>query len=153
MSWRRLVCAHGRGNKLCTLLMLGSYAVAFFLFCVPVAVRHAFYQGVEVAGRIPWSQRLPSRLTVFPGVGEFNVRALYRGGGERERDDTTEFWFHQKHLGARARSSFRGLVGFYPVKVRKPEDAARLRKPWMLAWPTPRGKAAPSQNGPLPLRS
>lgn len=218
MSWWRLILANLQRKKLRTLLTLGSYAVACFLFGVLLAVRVAFYQGVEVAGAdrlvvinrvsivqplprsygdkiralpgvkavtsavwfggvyqdernffpqfavevetyrqmfpefvIPeeqWrafladrqgcvvgettakrfglqlGQRIPIRGTIFPGVWEFNVRAIYRGS--RELDDTTQFWFHQKYLEERAGSFWRGLVGWYTVKVADPEQAVQV---------------------------
>lgn len=220
MSWWRLLLANLQRKKLRTLLTLGSYAVACFLFGVLLAVRAAFYQGVEVAGAdrlvvinrvsivqplprsygdkiraipgvaavtsavwfggvyqdernffpqfavevesyrqmfpefvIPdeqWrafladrqgcvvgeatarrfgfrlGQRIPIRGTIFPGVWEFNLRAIYRGS--RELDDTTQFWFHQKYLEERASSFWRGLVGWYTVRVADPEQAVKVAK-------------------------
>lgn len=220
MSWARLLWANWQRKKLRTLLTLGSYAVACFLFGILLAVRAAFYQGVEVAGAdrlvvinrvsivqplpkgygdkiravpgvaavtsavwfggvyqeernffpqfavevenyrnmfpefvIPeeqWrafladrqgcvvgeatakrfgfrlGQRIPIRGTIFPGTWEFNVRAIYRG--QRELDDTSQFWFHQKYLEERAGGLWRGLVGWYTVKVANPERAVEVAK-------------------------
>ena len=45
-----LVRATCSGRKVRTVLTMGSFAVALFLFCLLVAIRGAFNQGVEVAG-------------------------------------------------------------------------------------------------------
>lgn len=219
MKFRRLVFANLFRKKVRTLLTLGSFAVALFLFGLLFVVRGAFSQGVEVAGadrlviinrvsiiqplplaykerllrirgikavtfsswfggiyqdernffpqlaidvqnqravfpeflipdeqwkafladregcvagealaqRFNWKigDRIPIKGTIHAGTWEFNLRAIYRG--RRPQDDTSQFWFHWKLLDERA-TFYKGLVGWYVVRVENPEDAAGLVK-------------------------
>ncbi len=81
--------------------------------------------GVGLAERFGWKlgDRIPVRGTIFPGVWEFNVRAIYRGG--RTQDDTTQFWFRWDYLEERKRF-WKGLVGWYVVRIANPDDAVRV---------------------------
>jgi putative ABC transport system permease protein len=68
--------------------------------------------------------RVPLKGTIFPGVWEFNVRAIYEG--TRDADDETQFWFHRKYLEERGPQWVRGTVGWYVVRVANPDDSARV---------------------------
>jgi hypothetical protein len=46
-----LLLANLKRRKIRTLLTIGSFAVAFFLFALLAAIRSGFRQGVDVAGR------------------------------------------------------------------------------------------------------
>jgi putative ABC transport system permease protein len=83
--------------------------------------------GVGLAERFGWKlgDRIPIRGTIFPGVWEFNVRAIYRGG--RTQDDTTQFWFHWDYLDER-KPFQKGLVGWYVVRIANPDDAVRVAR-------------------------
>ncbi|HWR35270.1 MAG TPA: FtsX-like permease family protein [Clostridia bacterium] len=220
MKYRRLIVANLFRKKIRTLLTIGSFAVALFLFGLLAVVRGAFNQGVEVAGadrlvvvnkvsiiqplpisykerllRIPgvkavthqnwfggvyqdernffaqmaindetfrpmfpeyvisddqwqaymadregaivgaelakrfkWKlgDRIPLKGTIFAGTWDFNIRAIYRG--KRVQDDTTQFWFHYKYLEERENPYWKGLVGWYTVKVDNPDDSPRVAK-------------------------
>lgn len=83
--------------------------------------------GVGLAERFGWKlgDRIPIRGTIFPGVWEFNVRAVYRGG--RTQDDTTQFWFRWDYLDER-KPFQKGLVGWYVVRIANPDDAVRVAR-------------------------
>ena len=83
--------------------------------------------GVGLAQRFGWKlgDRIPIRGTIYPGVWEFNVRAIYRGG--RTQDDTTQFWFHWDYLDER-RPLDKGFVGWYTVRITNPDDAVRVAR-------------------------
>ncbi len=84
--------------------------------------------GAELAKRFKWKvgDRIPLRGTIFQGTWDFNIRAIYTGA--RREDDTTQFFFHYKYLEERQNPYWKGLVGWYTVRVTDPNDSARLAK-------------------------
>lgn len=92
--------------------------------------------------------RVPLVASIFGGVWEFNVRAIY--DGTRSEDDTTQFWFRSDYLEER-RSWGKGLVGWYVVRVDNPDHAVDVAKaiddrfansPWETSAETERAFAA-----------
>ena len=92
--------------------------------------------------------RVPIVASIFGGVWEFNVRAIY--DGTRSEDDTTQFWFRSDYLEER-RSWGKGLVGWYVVRVDNPDHAVDVAKaiddrfansPWETSAETERAFAA-----------
>lgn len=69
--------------------------------------------------------RVPIIATIFGGVWEFNVRAVY--DGSRKEDDLTQFWFHARYLEER-RQWGKGNVGWYVARVENPDQAAAIAK-------------------------
>ena len=69
--------------------------------------------------------RVPIVASIFGGVWEFNVRAIYDGA--RTEDDTTQFWFRADYLEER-RTWGKGLVGWYVIKVDNPDAAVAVAK-------------------------
>ena len=219
MRFFSLLWANLKRRKARTLLTLGSFAVALFLFGVLAAIQVAFNQGIEVAGvdrlvvrnrtsiiqplpiayrqrilQIPgvrevtfaiwfggvyqeernffpqfaidtltWREvypefvvppdqweaflkdregcvigegtakkygfkvgdRVPIKGTIWTGLWEFNVDAIYTG--KRQEDDTTQFWFHYAYLDER-RPFWKGLVGWYVAKVADPDRAVLIAR-------------------------
>jgi putative ABC transport system permease protein len=84
--------------------------------------------GADLAKRFKWKlgDRIPLKGTIFQGTWEFNIRAIYQG--KRVQDDTTQFWFHYKYLEERQNPYWKGLVGWYTVKVANPDDSVRVAK-------------------------
>jgi len=83
--------------------------------------------GEALAEKFKWKvgDRIPIRGTIFPGMWEFNLRAIYRG--ERPHDDVNQFWFRWDYLDER--TQFRkGLVGWYTVRIANPDDATTIAK-------------------------
>ena len=76
----------------------------------PVAEKYGFKIG----------DRVPLQATIFTGVWEFNVRAIY-DATEKEMI-TPEFWFQYDYLEEQ-RPFFKGTVGWYVVKVEDPAGA------------------------------
>jgi putative ABC transport system permease protein len=87
--------------------------------CVIGAATAARY-GIKVGDRVP------IRGTIFPGTWEFNVRAIYRG--TRQADDETQFWFHKEYLEERGPEFFKGLVGWYVVRVADPDRSGEVAR-------------------------
>ncbi len=220
MRFLPLLLANLLRKKVRTVLTLGSFAVALFLFGLLVAIRGAFTAGVELAGadrlivmhrasfiqplpfshkeklaRIPgvrdvasmswfggiyrdpknffpqfsietgaWKQvypefrvpdgewkaflddragcvvgettarrfgwkigdRIPLQGTIFPGAWEFNLRGIYTG--TRPNDDTTQFWLHKEYLDEKAPAYWKGIVGWYVVRIENPAAAPEMAK-------------------------
>ncbi len=85
--------------------------------------REACAAGRKLAERFGWKigDRVPLRGTIWTGVWEFNVRAIYEGS--RPEDDTQQFWFRYDYLEER-RPFGKGMVGWYVVRVGDPDRAA-----------------------------
>lgn len=73
--------------------------------------------------RFKLGDRVPIVASIFGGVWEFNVRAIYDGA--RTEDDTTQFWFRADYLEER-RQWGKGMVGWYVVKVDTPDQATAV---------------------------
>ncbi len=93
-----------------------------------LADREGAIAGADVAKRFGWKlgDRIPLKGTIFQGTWEFNLRGIYRG--KRREDDTTQFWFHYKYLEERQNPYWKGLIGWYTVKVANPDDSVRVAK-------------------------
>jgi len=110
-----------------------TYRQMFPEFIVPddqwnafIADREGAIVGENIAKRFHWKvgDRIPIKGTIFPGTWEFNVRGIYKGS--RPQDDTTQFWFRYKYLEERQNPYWKGLVGWYVVRIDNPDDAARV---------------------------
>jgi putative ABC transport system permease protein len=222
MKFLPLLLANLRRKKIRTILTVGSFAVAFFLFGLLGAIRYGFRQGIDVAGadrlvvigrtsiiqplplpylermkRIPgvrdvahatwfggvyqdpknffaqfaivpddwrrmypefvvdesqWKDfladrqgcivgaklatrfgwkigdKVPLKVPGFFGGGswDFNVRGIYHG--TRPSDDETQFWLRHDHLTERAPSFWKGIVGWYIVRIVNPDDALKVSR-------------------------
>lgn len=84
--------------------------------------------GTDLAKRFKWKlgDRIPIKGTIFQGTWDFNIRAIYQGN--RVQDDTTQFWFHYKYLEERENPYWKGLIGWYTVKVANPDDSVRVAR-------------------------
>lgn len=111
-----------------------SYPRMYSEFVIPKDQYDAFMRDKEgcVVGRhtatkhgFKIGDRIPIRGTIFPGTWEFNVRGIY--DGKRPEDDTTQFWFHYSYFDER-RDIGKGLVGWYVVRVKNPDDSERVAK-------------------------
>jgi putative ABC transport system permease protein len=92
-----------------------------------LADREACIVGQALMERFKWKlgDRIPIKGTLFPGTWEFNIRGVYRG--QRQQDDTTQFWFRWDYLDER-KSVDKGFVGWYTVRLANPDDVVRVIK-------------------------
>ena len=81
----------------------------------PVAEKYGFKIG----------DRIPLQGTIFSGIWEFNLCAIY-DAAEKELI-SPEFWFQYKYLEEQ-RPFFKGTVGWYVVKVKDPAGAVAVTK-------------------------
>lgn len=89
--------------------------------------KQACVAGRSLAKRFGWKvgDRIPIQGTIWGGVWEFNLRAIY--DGQRPQDDTTQFWFRWDYLEER-RPFGKGTVGWYIVQVADPDQAVSVAR-------------------------
>jgi len=92
------------------------------------ADRQGAVVGAQLARRFGWTvgDRIPLRPPPYLGdsIWEFNVRAIYHG--DRPGTDEGQFWMQQKYIEENGPDYFRGIVGWFVVKLADPDDAARV---------------------------
>jgi len=103
MKYARLIVANLFRKKTRTTLTVGSFAVALFLFALPMVVHGAFSQDVSVAGadrlvvvnRVSMIQPLPlayrDRLLRLPGVAQVTFANWFGGVYQDERNFFPQF--------------------------------------------------------------
>jgi putative ABC transport system permease protein len=81
--------------------------------------------GRKLADRFGWKigDKIPLRAPGYFGGGswDFYVRAIYRG--TRDNDDETQFWLRHDYLYEKAPPFWKGIVGWYVVRVDDPDRA------------------------------
>jgi putative ABC transport system permease protein len=94
------------------------------------ADRQGVILGRKLAERFGWKvgDRIPLKAPGYLGgqSWEFNVRGLYRG--TRRQDDETQFWMQHRYMYEKAPDYWKGIVGWYVVRVANPDDAAQVLK-------------------------
>ena len=95
-----------------------------------LADRQGAIVGRKLAERFEWTvgDRVPLKVPGYFGGGswEFNIRGLYRG--TRPNDDETQFWLRHDYLYEKAPPYWRGLVGWYVVRVGNPDNALAVAR-------------------------
>lgn len=89
-----------------------------------LADRQGCMIGEKLAARFGWKpgDRIPLQAPIFGGATwEFNVRGIYRGS--RPKDDETQFWLRHDYLYEKGPSFWKGLVGWYVVRIADPDRA------------------------------
>jgi putative ABC transport system permease protein len=86
--------------------------------------------GARTADRFHWKigDRVPIKNALFGGTTnwEFNIDGIYHS--EHAGGDETQFWFQWDYFEERVEQRFKGEVGWYVVKLDKPDDAVRVAK-------------------------
>jgi len=86
--------------------------------------------GQKLAQRFGWKigDRVPLKAPGYLGgtAWEFNVRAIYRG--TRKSDDEGQLWLQQKYFYEKAPNYWKGIVGWYVVRVTDPAQAVAVTK-------------------------
>lgn len=95
-----------------------------------LADRQGCIIGRKLAARFGWKvgDRIPLKAPGFFGAGswEFNVRGIYRG--TRPNDDETQFWLRHDYLTERGPAFWKGIVGWYVVRIADPDQALAVSK-------------------------
>jgi len=93
-----------------------------------VADRQGVVVGRKLAQRFGWKvgDHVPLKAPGYLGGGswDFNVRGIMRG--TRPQDDEGQFWLQAKYLYEKAPRYWQGLVGWYVVRIKSPEEAVRV---------------------------
>jgi putative ABC transport system permease protein len=94
------------------------------------ADRQGVVVGQKLADRFGWKigDRVPLQAPSFMGGGswEFNVRGIYHG--TRKNDDETQFWLRHEYLIEKAPPYWKGIVGWYTVRITNPDAAPAIAK-------------------------
>jgi len=95
-----------------------------------VADRQGVVVGRKLAERFGWKigDRVPLKAPGYLGGGswDFNVRAIMRG--TRPQDDEGQFWLQARYLYEKAPPYWKGIVGWYVVRVASPDEAVGVGK-------------------------
>jgi putative ABC transport system permease protein len=93
-----------------------------------LADRQGAVVGRKLAQRFGWKvgDHVPMKVPGYLGGGswDFNVRAIY--AGRRAQDDEGQFWLQARYLYEKAPPYWKGIVGWYVVRVSSPDDAVRV---------------------------
>ncbi len=94
------------------------------------ADRQGVVVGKKLSDRFGWKigDRVPLQAPSFMGGGswEFNVRGIYHG--TRKNDDETQFWLQHQYLIEKAPAFWKGIVGWYTVRIANPDAAPAVAK-------------------------
>jgi putative ABC transport system permease protein len=92
------------------------------------ADRQGVMVGRKLAARFGWKigDHIPLKAPGYLGGGswDFNVRGFYRG--KRPQDDETQFWMQHRYMYEKGPDYWKGIVGWYVVRVADPTQALRL---------------------------
>jgi putative ABC transport system permease protein len=95
-----------------------------------VADRRGAVVGRKLAERFGWKlgDHIPLKAAGFMGGAgwDFNIDAIYHG--TRPGDDETQFWLQHDYLIEKGPSYWKGIVGWYTVRVANPAQAANVAK-------------------------
>lgn len=95
-----------------------------------VADRQGAVVGRKLAERFGWKlgDHVPLKAPGFMGNSgwDFNIDAIYHG--TRPGDDETQFWLQHDYLVEKGPSFWKGIVGWYTVRVANPSQAAGIAK-------------------------
>jgi putative ABC transport system permease protein len=95
-----------------------------------LADRQGVVVGVDTMARFGWKlgDRVPLKAPGYLGGNswEFNIRAVYRG--TRPNDDESQFWLRQDYFYEKAPAYWKGIVGWYVVRVTNPDRALAVTK-------------------------
>ena len=95
-----------------------------------VADRQGVVVGRKLARRFDWKigDHVPLKAPSYLGGGswDFNVRGIYVG--KRPQDDEGQFWLQARYLYEKAPPYWKGIVGWYVVRVAAPDEAVRAAK-------------------------
>jgi len=95
-----------------------------------VADRRGVVVGRKLAQRFGWKigDHVPLKAPGYLGGGswDFEVRAIMRG--TRPQDDEGQFWMQARYLYEKAPPYWKGLVGWYVVRVASPDEGVAIAR-------------------------
>ena len=110
--------------------MYPEYVVAPGQWADFLADRQGCVVGTKLAKRFGWTlgDKIPLKAPGYLGGGawDLHVRAIYNG--TRQGDDETQLWLRHDYFYEKAPSYWRGIVGWYVVRVVNPSQALAVAK-------------------------
>jgi putative ABC transport system permease protein len=95
-----------------------------------LADRQGCIVGRKLVERFGWKigDRVPLQAPGYLGGGswDFTIRGVY--SGSRQSDDETQFWLRHDFFYEKAPPFWRGIVGWYIVRVANPDNAVSLTR-------------------------
>jgi putative ABC transport system permease protein len=95
-----------------------------------LADRQGIVAGAKLAERFGWKvgDRVPLKAPGYLGgeAWELNLRAVYHG--TRPQDDEGQLWLQYDHFHEKAPRYWQGLVGWYVVRIARPDDAPAVAR-------------------------
>jgi putative ABC transport system permease protein len=91
--------------------------------------RQGAIAGARLAKRFGWKigDRIPIKTSLYGGgAWEFNLDGIYHG--KTAKDDESQFWMQWDYFEERVPQGFKGLIGWYIVKLDSPDAAFRVAK-------------------------
>lgn len=84
--------------------------------------------GTGLAKRFGWKvgDRIPIQGTFLPGTWEFTLDGIYNVTGSV--GDENQFWFQWDYFEEKVPDRYKGMIGWYYVKVANPDDSAKVAK-------------------------
>ena len=84
--------------------------------------------GASLAKRFGWKigDHIPIQGTFLPGTWDFTLDGIYKIDGKA--GDESQFWFQWDYFEEKVPDRYKGMVGWYYVKVNNPDDSARVAK-------------------------
>lgn len=84
--------------------------------------------GPDLIKKFGWKvgDRIPLQGTFLPGTWEFTLDGIYQINGNV--GDPNQFWFQWDYFEEKVPDRYKGMVGWYYVKVDNPDDSARVAK-------------------------
>jgi len=84
--------------------------------------------GTGLAKRFGWKvgDRIPIQGTFLPGAWEFTLDGIYNVTGSV--GDENQFWFQWDYFEEKVPDRYKGMIGWYYVKVANPDDSAKVAK-------------------------
>src|SRR6185503_13845427 len=94
------------------------------------ADRQGVVVGKKLSDRFGWKigDRVPLQAPNFMGGGawDLTVDGIYHG--TRKNDDETQFWLQHQYLIEKAPAFWKGIVGWYTVRIANPDAAPAVAK-------------------------
>ena len=92
--------------------------------------RQGAVAGARTAKRFGWKvgDRIPIKTTLFGGTDswQFNLDGIFHN--TKPGGDESEFWFQYKYFDENMPADYKGMVGWYTIRLERPDDAEQVAK-------------------------
>ncbi len=92
--------------------------------------RQGAVAGARTAKRFGWKvgDRIPIKTTLFGGTDswQFNLDGIFHN--TKPGGDESAFWFQWKYFDENMPADYKGMVGWYTIRLERPDDAEQVAK-------------------------